>query len=257
MLTAGYDKAPQAIALCQLLRRDGVEVAGIVVQSVDLKRIRSVLRSGGLGALRAARRKALGGSMARRSDGMSPITAYFAETGLEMVDLRTLAARNRIPYQRVKSLNDASCRAFVSDRQPDGVIYCGGGMLRPQLLEAAGRRVLNAHAGPLPEIRGMNAAEWSILTGRPLQVTIHYLDEGVDTGPILTVRPFKIRPGDDVASLRERSIVAGIEGLRGAVESLLEPVPERTHEASVHPQYFTVAPFLRPVLDRRLEARAR
>ncbi len=254
VLTAGYDRAPQAIALCQLLRRDGVAVRGIlVVTPLSLGRVRAVVKSGGLGALRAAARKAIG----RRPAAASPLADYFAANEIEMTDLRSLARRHDIPYLRVSGLDRPRALDFLRSSKADGAIYCGGGMLRQPFIAAAGGRVLNGHAGPLPEIRGLNAAEWSILTGRPLEVTIHYIDSGVDTGPVLAARPFAAEKGDGVDQLRERSLVAAIEGLRAAVPALAEPMPERRADAAAFPQYFSVAPALRPLLERRLAERAR
>ncbi len=45
--------------------------------------------------------------------------------------------------------------------------------------------ILNVHLGLLPEVRGMSSPEWSLLQGVPLGITFHYMDAGIDTGPVL------------------------------------------------------------------------
>jgi len=58
-------------------------------------------------------------------------------------------------------------------------------IIRPRLLATPGLIMLNAHGGLLPKYRGMNASAWSRLAGDPLGVTVHIVDQGVDTGPVL------------------------------------------------------------------------
>lgn len=254
ILTAGYDRAPQAIALCQLLPRDGVDVAGLVVVTpYSLARVRTVLHRGGMQALRSAVRKASDGRNGPTSAHRGPLAAYFKEYAIQLMPLRELARRYGIPYIRTKSLNDRACVDFVRERLASGVIYCGGGLIREQLISAATNRVLNGHAGPLPEVRGMNAAEWCVLTRHRPCVSIHYIDEGIDTGPVVLRQDFELSPGDDVTALRDRSIAAAIEGLRKGVRFLREPVPPRAPDAAAHRQYFAVAPYLRPLLAARLK----
>jgi methionyl-tRNA formyltransferase len=62
----------------------------------------------------------------------------------------------------------------------------------------------------LPQIRGMSTPEWSLLCGIPLGVTIHLLDTGIDTGPILLQRSFSAE-SDSLVDLRNRMIAFGIE----------------------------------------------
>ncbi len=47
--------------------------------------------------------------------------------------------------------------------------------------------VLNAHGGILPEYRGMNVMEWSLLQGDQIGVTVHFIDSKIDTGQICFV----------------------------------------------------------------------
>lgn len=147
--------------------------------------------------------------------------------------------------------------ALVRDAAPDGVLYGGGGILRSTLLAAAGGRVLNAHAGPLPEIRGMNACEWSLLLDHPLCVSIHVVDRGIDTGPVLLRRPVKREPGDDVPTLRSRCTAAGVDAMLEAVPALANPLPPPDPAAASHRQCFVLAPAMAELLERKLARRER
>lgn len=255
IITAGYDRAPQAIGLLQLLLRDGHQVAAVLVVSpFQAKRATQLLRRGGFGALRAAARKLLSrqpkGDSGTRSD---PIGDFFKANELADRSLKALAAEHGITYRRVSDLNAPEAIEAVKAARADGLLFCGGGMLRSPLLEACDHRILNAHAGPLPAIRGMNAIEWSLLTGQPTEVTIHYIDKGVDTGPVLAAIPVEAAPGDDIEALRARGIVSGIVGLRGQVAKLRRERPERRADAASSPQYFTLSAPLKALLAERLE----
>ncbi len=106
---------------------------------------------------------------------------------------------------------------------PDLCIFTGGDILRDPLLSVPQLGVLNSHLALLPEIRGMSSPEWSLLQGVPLGITIHYIDRGIDTGPILLRREF--RDGNQCESLtelRNRMITCSIEMTGEAVTSITQ-----------------------------------
>jgi methionyl-tRNA formyltransferase len=93
--------------------------------------------------------------------------------------------------------------------------------LRRPLLEVPRRGVLNAHLGSLPEIRGMNSPEWSLLVDIPVGVTIHYIDEGIDTGPVLQSSELPGAAGcESLSDLRNRLIAFGVEKMADVVTAL-------------------------------------
>lgn len=243
-LTAGFNRSPQAMALLQLLERDGHQVAGVLlVRSLQAKRARQILRSGGRAALAAAGKRMIGSP--RTSGG--PIAELFAASELRADGLAAIARAGSVPVEKVDGLNGEAAISALRSWRADGVIFCGGGILRRRFLDAANGRVLNAHAGPMPEIRGMNAAEWTVLLGLRREITIHYIDQGIDTGPIVSRCPLAPLPADP-ETLREQPIVAAIDGLRQAVRRLREPMPEAAPDAAAHRQYYSLSPLLRAKL---------
>ena len=69
--------------------------------------------------------------------------------------------------------------------RPDYVVMRGGCILSAAAIRTARVGVLNAHPGLLPWIRGMNVLEHSLLRDIPLGATGHFIDAGIDTGPIV------------------------------------------------------------------------
>jgi hypothetical protein len=258
-LTAGFDRALPAIALAELLRRDGVEVAGLLVVSpFQLGRVRQLVRQRGLAFLRPAARRLLGRGAGASADHdpADPLAAFVREHRIDERSLSQWARLHGIPYHSVASLNHSDTLEVVRASAADGVLYCGGGILKPAFLDAAHGRVLNAHAGPAPEIRGMAACEWAVLLGLRPSVTIHFIDDGIDTGPVVASIPVTVEPGDTIARLRNRSVVTGIEGLRREVAALRRPLPPRQPGAGESRQCFVLAPALADLLELRLRSHA-
>jgi folate-dependent phosphoribosylglycinamide formyltransferase PurN len=69
--------------------------------------------------------------------------------------------------------------------QPDYIVMMGGCILSAEAIGTARMGVLNAHPGVLPWVRGVNVMEHSLLRDVALGATGHFIDVGIDTGPIL------------------------------------------------------------------------
>lgn len=251
VLTAGYDRSLHALAIGELLKRRGIELSGVIVVShFSVERIRAVIRQKGLSPLiaYALGRKRLGQAGA----SLAPLQEFFAAQHIDRTPMRRWARKAGVPVRLVSHINHVDAVRFVRQLKPDRVIYAGGGILRDAFIDAVDGRVLNAHSGPLPEIRGMNACEWTLLLGLCPAVTIHLVDHGIDTGTVLETIPLPLVQDDSIASLRERCIVVGISAL---VEWASRPLPERLTSRRLTPssrQCFVLAPALRELLEQRL-----
>ncbi len=143
---------------------------------------------------------------------------------------------------------------------PDLAIFTGGNILRDEVLKIPRLGVLNSHLALLPEIRGMSSPEWSLLCGVHLGITIHFMDTGLDTGPILLRREFAGADDcDSLTDLRNRMISEGIELLAEAVAGLdrgaisAAPQAEREAEREEDRQFFVMHERLKAVATRRLK----
>lgn len=122
---------------------------------------------------------------------------------------------------------DAALAARVAAYAPAFVVTAGFmKLLGPRALAAA--TYVNTHPALLPAFPGAHAVRDALAYGvRVTGTTCHYLDEGVDTGPIIDQRAVVVRPDDDEATLHERIkeqerrlIVEVVDELaRGAVRS--------------------------------------
>jgi formyltetrahydrofolate-dependent phosphoribosylglycinamide formyltransferase len=99
--------------------------------------------------------------------------------------------------------NDALAEA-IGQHEPDLVVLAGFmRLLGPQVVSRF--RVLNTHPALLPAFPGAHAVRDALAAGATRTgVTVHWVDEGVDTGPIVAQAEVAVWPGDDETSLRER-----------------------------------------------------
>jgi len=87
------------------------------------------------------------------------------------------------------------------------LVVCAGYMhlLRRPFLERFPRRIVNTHSAPLPGFPGAHPIEDVLAAGVPeTAATVHYVDEGVDTGPVIRAEPVPVLAGDTPESLRAR-----------------------------------------------------
>lgn len=73
-------------------------------------------------------------------------------------------------------------------------------MISKEVLDAVGGRAINLHISYLPWNRGADPNVWSFLEDTPKGVTIHLVDEGLDTGDILWQESVDLEPGETLAT---------------------------------------------------------
>jgi len=78
-------------------------------------------------------------------------------------------------------------------------------LLRPRFFEVFGRRVVNTHSAPLPAFPGSHPIEDVLAAGvSETAATVHWVDEGIDTGPVIRTEAVPVEPGDTPDTLRAR-----------------------------------------------------
>jgi phosphoribosylglycinamide formyltransferase 1 len=101
---------------------------------------------------------------------------------------------------------DAAVTAATAEHRPDLVVSAGFmKILGAQFLSRFLGRVVNTHPALLPAFPGAHAVPDALAYGvRVTGCTVHLVDAGVDTGPILAQEPIQVFEDDDEASLHER-----------------------------------------------------
>jgi phosphoribosylglycinamide formyltransferase-1 len=87
------------------------------------------------------------------------------------------------------------------------LVVCAGYMhlFRKPFFDYYGGRIVNTHSAPLPAFPGAHPIEDVLAAGATeTAATVHYVDEGIDTGPVIAAEAVPVLPGDTVESLRAR-----------------------------------------------------
>jgi phosphoribosylglycinamide formyltransferase-1 len=103
------------------------------------------------------------------------------------------------------------------------LVVCAGYMhlLRPAFLERFDR-IVNTHSAPLPDFPGAHPIEDVLAAGvTQTAATVHYVDDGIDTGAVIVAEPVPVRDDDTVETLRARVQEVEHRLLPAAVKELI------------------------------------
>jgi folate-dependent phosphoribosylglycinamide formyltransferase PurN len=126
----------------------------------------------------------------------------------------------RAPARQVApgGCNDPAEIAAMRQHRPDVVLVFGTGLLKQPLIDVFDGNIINIHLGLSPYYRGAGTNFWPLVNGEPeyCGATIHFLDGGVDTGPMIAhVRP-EMHADDGPHDIGNRTIVAAASALADA-----------------------------------------
>lgn len=128
------------------------------------------------------------GSLLKEGERLGALAAEF---GLPIFDGTRLAAENVI--------------SEISRLRPDaGVSVMFGYLLKQPFLDIFPKGCVNLHTSLLPFNRGAHPNVWAIVDGTPAGVTLHLIDSGVDSGPIIAQEEIEVEPVDTGKTLYEK-----------------------------------------------------
>jgi phosphoribosylglycinamide formyltransferase-1 len=132
-----------------------------------------------------------------RSDARALTRARSAGIAAETFALDDYASRES---------RDEAMAEWLAARGVEWVVLAGDmHLLRPVFLERFPGRVINVHPALLPAFPGVHAIEEALAAGvRETGASVHYVDEGVDTGAVIEQERVTVEAGDTVETLRAR-----------------------------------------------------
>lgn len=258
VLFAPSDTSIYPLLVAQLcLREPGVELTGLVILKVfNYRRLRAEFKRSGVLLLRKMWNKfVLHDSYIIYKEEKKSIDDFIQEVNPESESLTALARKYRIPLKKANELNDFAVKAFLDKCNPDLILCIGNSIIRRALLNLPKIGVLNVHMGLLPRYRGIGGNEWPIIEDRPsdLGITLHIMDEGVDTGPIIKSTRIKIKLRDTVTSLEVRYLPEMVhlmhQGVIMARDGQLRYVVQLPKDGK---QYFALHPRIHAIVMKKL-----
>ncbi|MFT6716160.1 MAG: methionyl-tRNA formyltransferase [Saprospiraceae bacterium] len=112
-------------------------------------------------------------------------------------------------------------------------------IFRKRILDCTPMGIINCHAGKLPFYRGRNILNWALINDeKEFGITVHFVDEGIDTGDIILQRSYPISDSDSYKTLLERAHDDCAEILSDALKQMCIGQQKRIVQKEIHPAGF-------------------
>ena len=109
-------------------------------------------------------------------------------------------------------------------------------IFKSNILQVTRGGIINCHAGKLPFYRGRNILNWALINDeKEFGITVHYVDEGIDTGDIILQKTYPISDSDTYATLLEKSFEECASVLHESLVLLTQGRSHRIPQKSIHP----------------------
>lgn len=170
----------------------------------------------------------LGEVLKNGGDVTGVVTSKETAANSDYCDLTPLARHHAIPIHYCRNVNDPETVAWIREKRPD-IIFCWGWsqLIKDTLLPLPPMGIVGVHPALLPQNRGRHPLIWALVLGLDESgLTFFFMDEGADSGPILSQRRFGITHQDTATTLYERiKELATIQ-----IAEFLPQLIARTHE---------------------------
>ncbi|MDA9651248.1 formyltransferase family protein [Pelagibacteraceae bacterium] len=121
--------------------------------------------------------------------------------------LKRWAKKLGVDYIPLKDINSKDSITKIASYEADILVSMSfNQIIKKPLINLTKYKFINCHAGKLPFYRGCNVLNWVLINGEDkFGVTVHYIDEGIDTGDIIMQEVSPISENDDYASILKRA----------------------------------------------------
>ena len=167
-------------------------------------------------------RKALRRLMELQVEIVGVCTVKESSLNADHSDLSRLCDAHRIPWIYAPRINSDETVQWIADKRPD-VIFCFGWsrLLGKELLNLAPLGVVGFHPAALPANRGRHPIIWALVLGlKETAATFFFMDEGVDTGDILSQERIEIADSDTSGTLYEKVTLCALKQIELFVPEL-------------------------------------
>jgi folate-dependent phosphoribosylglycinamide formyltransferase PurN len=129
-----------------------------------------------------------------------------------------------IPIEKLKqvsSVNAESTIELIKAINPDLIIVNGTRIISKKVLQSVNCKIINIHAGITPMYRGVHGTYWALVNNdiENSGVTVHFVDEGIDTGNIIKQKQVVPTSKDNFVTYPLLQLSVGIELLISTVEN--------------------------------------
>jgi len=152
-----------------------------------------------------------------------------------------------------KDINSARSLAILSKENADIVIMYKSGFIKKKTCELFHNTLVNAHAGKLPEFRGVSNVEWAYLLDQDLYGTIQFTAPKMDTGDIVYEEKFNKLPNPtSMKEIRKDAFDKVYSLFPKAFDAIQNKNTNPVRQTSVRTTRYLMHPFIKIVLEKRL-----
>lgn len=234
----GADTAATRMSIEAVCQVENIVPAAVLLdthvpsRSVRWRNLRRNMRRHGIGYIFRRALLAIRESLDRRAARLIPaseidtlLRAAFPERCFSLSDL---GRRYGFAIHEIGNLNGAAAAARLRHTGAKLGIVLGTRVLKRSTFSVPEFGCINLHKGKVPEYRGMPPGFWELYERAPSAgVTVHFVDDGLDTGDIIATSEFPIHPKETVSSLRTKLDHEGARVLATAVSGLQRESIER------------------------------
>ena len=148
------------------------------------------------------------------------------------VDLSQASVVHGIPWLYANDINSVETMDWINHKAPD-IVFCFGWskLLKQGLLDLAPLGVVGFHPAALPENRGRHPLIWALVLGlKKTGSTFFFMDDGADSGDILSQREIEISDEDDASSLYEKMTQVALDQIEEFVPDLISNTFRRQNQ---------------------------
>ena len=254
LVTTGHRKSRYTLALLnELIKIKYFQIECVEVSTFNIKRFRKYLLQYGYKTLVKKFLINLSDKVENEiSNETLPIKNHLRENNIPFVTIKSFCSKNKIKHYVTKNLNSQDFINKIYSGNIDLVIYSGGGILRKKFIDIPKIGVLNAHSGFLPNFRGMNAIEWSILENFKPHTTLHLIDSGIDTGPVLFSE--QIPFSNDLYMFRGNAVVHNLKLIVKVLQNFEDYLKDlKFQKKESGKQYYVMHKVLKKVVQEKLK----
>ena len=109
-------------------------------------------------------------------------------------------------------------------------------IFKTEIINLPNLKTINCHAGKLPFYRGRNILNWVLINDeKEFGITVHFVDEGIDTGDIILQETYPIKDSDDYSTLLQVAHVECANVLNSAINLIKSQSFSTIKQKDIHP----------------------
>jgi phosphoribosylglycinamide formyltransferase-1 len=122
---------------------------------------------------------------------------------IDLIHPKQICSAFGIAYHVVKH-NSQECESILKAHHSKIGVIAGARILKQNIINAVEIGIINFHPGLMPQVRGLDALQWSIYEGHAIGVTAHIIDKRVDAGHVIKREIIKEYADDTLIDLSLR-----------------------------------------------------